>query len=93
MTLAMRSAPEDCAGVVAVHHLTLNFAYPAAVFPDGTSQGDIERYRQVFAEVTTALSGAGLGAATHITGTFAFAAAGKAIAMLLARAEKARDAA
>lgn len=37
----------------------------AAVFPDGTSQGEIDRYRQVFAEVTTALSGAGLGADSH----------------------------
>ena len=37
----------------------------AAVFPDGTSQAEIDRYRAVFSEVTAGLAGAGLSADGH----------------------------
>lgn len=79
--------PKRYFGVPAVYSLE-NVRYPQA---DGSVCG---LRPKVDGEASLKLDcGAGLGAATHITGTFAFAAAGKAIAMLLARAEKARDAA
>lgn len=79
--------PKRYFGVPAVYSLE-NVRYPQA---DGSVCG---LRPKVDGEASLKLDcGAGLGAATHITGTFAFAAAGKAIAMLLARSEKARDAA
>ena len=79
--------PKRYFGVPVVYSLE-NVRYPQA---DGSVCG---LRPKVDGEASLKLDcGAGLGAATHITGTFAFAAAGKAIAMLLARADKARDAA
>ncbi|QCO68048.2 tRNA threonylcarbamoyladenosine dehydratase [Luteimonas yindakuii] len=79
--------PKRYFGVPAVYSLE-NVRYPQA---DGTVCG---LRPKVDGEAALKLDcGAGLGAATHITGTFAFAAAGKAIEMLLKQAEKARAAA
>lgn len=69
--------PDRYFGVPAVYSLE-NVRYPQ---PDGTTCGVRPKL-----EPAAALKldcGAGLGAATHVTGTFAFAMAGKAIAQLL----------
>ncbi|WP_028917649.1 tRNA threonylcarbamoyladenosine dehydratase [Pseudoxanthomonas sp. J35] len=69
--------PQRYFGVPAVYSLE-NVKYPQ---PDGTVCGVRP---QLGADAALKLDcGAGLGAATHITGTFAFAAAGKALEMLL----------
>lgn len=72
--------PQRYFGVPAVYSLE-NVRYPQ---PDGSVCGLRPRLE---AEAALNLDcGAGLGAATHVTGTFAFAAAGKALEMLLKRA-------
>ncbi len=71
--------PQRYFGVPAIYSLE-NVRYPQA---DGTVCG---LRPKVGADAALKLDcGAGLGAATHITGTFAFAAAGKALEMLLKR--------
>lgn len=71
--------PDRYFGVPAVYSLE-NVRYPQ---PDGSVCG---LRPQLDAEASLKLDcGAGLGAATHVTGTFAFAAVGKAIEMLLRR--------
>ena len=78
--------PKRYFGIPAVYSLE-NVRYPQA---DGSVCG---LRPQVGGEDGFKLDcGGGLGAATHITGAFAFAAAGKALEMLLARAQP-RDAA
>ena len=71
--------PQRYFGVPAIYSLE-NVRYPQA---DGTVCG---LRPKVGADAALKLDcGAGLGAATHLTGTFAFAAAGKALEMLLKR--------
>jgi len=75
--------PDRYFGVPAVYSLE-NVRYPQA---DGSVCGTRPA---LGADAALKLDcGAGLGAATHVTGAFAFAAVGKVISMLLARAAKA----
>src|SRR5688572_11818516 len=69
--------PDRYFGVPAVYSLE-NVRYPQ---PDGSTCG--VRPKMDPAAAMKLDCGAGLGAATHVTGTFAFAMAGKAIAQLL----------
>lgn len=69
--------PDRYFGVPAVYSLE-NVRYPQA---DGSTCG--VRPKMAPAEALKLDCGAGLGAATHVTGTFAFAMAGKAIERLL----------
>lgn len=72
-------SPQRYFGVPAIYSLE-NVRYPQA---DGSVSG---LRPKLGADAALKLDcGAGLGAATHITGTFAFAAVGKAIEMLLKR--------
>ncbi|WP_149194004.1 tRNA threonylcarbamoyladenosine dehydratase [Luteimonas suaedae] len=74
--------PKRYFGVPAVYSLE-NVRYPQA---DGSVCG---LRPKLGADAALKLDcGAGLGAATHVTGAFAFAAAGKALAMLLRGSEK-----
>ncbi|MCD9031110.1 tRNA threonylcarbamoyladenosine dehydratase [Luteimonas sp. Y-2-2-4F] len=80
---AFPRSPQRYFGVPAVYSLE-NVRYPQ---PDGSVCG---LRPKLDGEAALKLDcGGGLGAATHVTGAFAFAAAGKAIQMLLKRAEAA----